>query len=53
MTVYFQALSAYSTVAGEAASKYDFSIGGSVKTIVDVGGGTGRLLASVLQRYPR
>ena len=48
-----QALSDYSTTSGEAASKYDFSMGGKAHHIVDVGGGTGRLLAGVEPLNPR
>jgi len=33
-----------------ALSAYDFS---SIKCLADIGGGTGRLMASILQRYPR
>ena len=47
-----QALSAYSAAPGEAADRYDWTLGGRASWIVDVGGGTGLLLASILAKYP-
>jgi len=46
-----RALSEYSTTSGEAAATYDFSQGGKATTVVDVGGGTGRLIASILAKF--
>jgi hypothetical protein len=47
-----QAISVYSASTGEAASKFDFSLRGTANHIVDVGGGTGTLLGTILQKYP-
>ncbi len=47
-----QALSAYSASPGEAADLYDWTLGGRARWIVDVGGGTGLLLASILAKHP-
>jgi len=40
------------TAPGSAAARFDFSYGGSCKTVCDIGGGQGGLLAKVLQRFP-
>ncbi|GHP05430.1 hypothetical protein PPROV_000418100 [Pycnococcus provasolii] len=47
-----RALSAYTAAAGEAADSYDWAAGAAAMTVVDVGGGTGGLLADIVRRTP-
>jgi multifunctional cyclase/dehydratase/O-methyltransferase len=47
-----QALSAYTAAPGEAADRYDWTLGGRARWIVDVGGGTGLFIAGILAKHP-
>jgi len=47
-----QAVSTYALEAGGAAELFDWSLNGRAKTVVDVGGGTGTLLAAILAKHP-
>lgn len=47
------AVSTYTVETGGAAELYDWSRAGRARTIVDVGGGTGTLLAAILEKHTR
>lgn len=47
-----EAVSSYALDAGGAADLFDWTLGGRASTIVDVGGGTGTLLAAILAGRP-